>query len=71
MLGSADPFHLRTAMIPVVTAVAGVAVMGIAAQQWPANLASGIAAGLLGGWAAFTLRLALQGTPYAMAWPQR
>ena len=64
MLGSADPFHLRTAMIPVVTAVVGVAVMGIAAQRWPTNLASGIAAGLLGGWAAFTLRLALQGTPF-------
>jgi hypothetical protein len=63
-LPSADPFRLRTAMIPVIIAVAGVVVMGIAAWRWPADMVSGIAAGLLGGWAAFTLRLALHGTPY-------
>ena len=64
MLGSADPFHLRVAMIPVVIAVAGVIILGVAAQRWPADLVSGVAAGLLGGWVAFTLRLALNGTPY-------
>jgi Arabinofuranosyltransferase N terminal len=63
-IGPADPFHLRTAMIPLVIAVAGVVVIGIAASWWPADLTSGIAAGLLGGWVAFTLRLALHGTPY-------
>jgi len=62
--GSADPWHLRAAMIPLEIAVAGMVVLGIAAQRWPAGLVSGIAAGLLGGWVAFTLRLALSGTPY-------
>lgn len=59
-----DPFQLRTAVIPVVVAVAGVLVTAIAAHRWRADLACGIAAGLLGGWVAFTLRLALHGTPY-------
>jgi hypothetical protein len=60
----ADPFHLRTAMIPVVIVVAGVVAMCIAARLFPAELVSGISAGLLAGWMAFTLRLALHGTPY-------
>ena len=58
------PVQLRVAMIPVVIAVAGVIILGVAAQRWPADLVSGVAAGLLGGWVAFTLRLALNGTPY-------
>jgi Arabinofuranosyltransferase N terminal len=62
--GGGDPFHLRTAMVPLVIAVAGVAAVGIAASWWSADLVSGVAAGLLGGWVAFTLRLALHGTPY-------
>ena len=63
-LGQADPFRLRVAMIPVVVLVAGVAVVGIASRRLPADLASGIGAGLFGGWVAFTLRVALHGTPY-------
>src|SRR6476620_8178396 len=60
-LGPADPFRLRVAMIPVVVAVV---VVGIASRRLPADLASGIGAGLFGGWTAFTLRTALHGTPF-------
>ena len=63
-LGTADPFRLRVAMVPVVVLVAGVAVVGVASRWWPADLASGVGAGLAGGWVAFTLRTALHGTPY-------
>jgi len=63
-LGPADPFLLRVAMIPVVVLIAGVAVAGVVSRRVPADLASGIGAGLLGGWVAFTLRVALHGTPY-------
>ena len=63
-LGPADPFLLRVAMIPVVVLVVGVVVLGVASQWLPADLASGIGAGLFGGWTAYTLRLALHGTPF-------
>src|SRR5215469_7533210 len=63
-LGPADPFLLRVAMVPVVLAIAGVIIVGITSRRLPADLASGIGAGLFGGWVAFTLRLALHGTPY-------
>src|SRR5437764_9898539 len=63
-LGPADPFRLRVAMVPVVAAVAGVIVAGIASRRLPADLASGIGAGLFGGWTGFTLRVALHGTPF-------
>src|SRR5690349_23519122 len=63
-LGPADPFRLRVAMLPVVVAVGGVIVVGVASRRLPADLASGIGAGLFGGWVAFTLRTALHGTPY-------
>jgi hypothetical protein len=63
-LGPANPFLLRVAMVPIVVAIAGVIVVGIASRRLPADLASGIGAGLFGGWVAFTLRVALHGTPY-------
>jgi hypothetical protein len=63
-LGTADPFLLRVAMVPVVVLIAGVIVVGIASLRLPADLASGIGAGLLGGWVAYTLRVALHGTPF-------
>ncbi|MFZ0163849.1 MAG: arabinofuranosyltransferase, partial [Trebonia sp.] len=63
-LGPANPFLLRVAMVPVVLAIAGVIVAGIASRRLPADLASGIGAGLFGGWVAFTLRVALHGTPF-------
>ena len=62
--GPADPFRLRVAMIPVVVLIAGVVVAGVVSRRLPADLASGIGAGLFGGWVAFTLRVALHGTPY-------
>jgi hypothetical protein len=64
-VGPADPFRLRVAMVPVVVLIAGVIVVGIASRLVPADLASGIGAGLFGGWVAFTLRVALHGTPFA------
>ena len=63
-LGRADPFLLQVAMIPVVVLVVGVAVVGVASRWLPADLASGIGAGLFGGWTAYTLRVALHGTPF-------
>jgi hypothetical protein len=63
-LGPADPFKLRVAMIPVVVLIAGVVVAGVVSRRLPADLASGIGAGLFGGWVAFTLRVALHGTPF-------
>jgi hypothetical protein len=63
-LGPANPFLLRVAMVPVVLAIGGVIVVGIASRRLPADLASGIGAGLFGGWVAFTLRVALHGTPF-------
>ena len=63
-LGPADPFRLRVAMIPVVVLIAGVVVAGVVSRRLPADLASGIGAGLFGGWVAFTLRVALHGTPF-------
>jgi len=63
-LGPADPFRLRVAMIPVVVLIAGVVVAGVVSRRLPADLASGIGAGLFGGWVAFTLRVALHGTSY-------
>jgi hypothetical protein len=63
-LGPADPFKLRVAMIPVVVLIAGVVVAGVVSRRVPADLASGIGAGLFGGWVAFTLRVALHGTPF-------
>jgi hypothetical protein len=63
-IGQADPFRLRVAMIPVAVLVAGVIVVGLASRRLPADLASGIAAGLFGGWVAFTLRTAVHGTPF-------
>jgi hypothetical protein len=63
-IGRGDPFRLRVAMIPVAVLVAGVIVVGLASRRLPADLASGIAAGLFGGWVAFTLRTAVHGTPF-------
>ena len=63
-LGTADPFRLRVAMVPVVVLVAGVVVAGLVSRRLPADLASGIGAGLAGGWVAYTLRVALHGTPF-------
>src|SRR5947208_15951185 len=57
-LGPADPFRLRVAMVPVVAAVAGVIVAGIASRRLPAHLASGIGAGLFGGGGACPSRAA-------------
>jgi len=62
--GSANPWVLRTAVIPLAVAVAGVVIVGFVARRWHSDLVAGIGAGLLAGWAAFTLRLALHGTPY-------
>jgi hypothetical protein len=64
-LGAADPFRLRVAMVPIVVLVTGAIVIGLASRRLPADLASGIGAGLFGGWVAYTLRVALHGTPFA------
>src|ERR1700750_1467293 len=53
-LGPADPFRLRVAMVPVVVAVGGVIAVGVASRRLPADLASGVGAGLVGGGGAVT-----------------
>jgi hypothetical protein len=63
-IGRGDPFRLPVAMIPVAVLVAGVIAVGLASRRLPADLASGLAAGLFGGWVAFTLRVAVHGTPF-------
>jgi hypothetical protein len=63
-LGPANPFRLQVAMVPVVVLVVGVVVLGVASRRLPADLASGIGAGLFAGWVAYTLRVALHGTPF-------
>jgi hypothetical protein len=63
-IGPADPFRLRVAMVPVVVLVVGVIVVGVASRWLPADLASGIGAGLFGAWVAYTLRVALHGASY-------
>lgn len=62
-----NPFDLRTAMVPLAAGVAGLAVMAIVAWQGRAELVSGLGAGLLAGWIAFTMRLALHGTPFGFS----
>ncbi|MDR0346374.1 MAG: arabinofuranosyltransferase [Nocardiopsaceae bacterium] len=62
-----DPFQLRTALVPLAAAGAILVIVGFASWRWRAELVSGIAAGLFAGWAAFTLRLALNGTPFGFS----
>lgn len=62
-----NPFDLRDAMVPVVAGAAGLAFMAIAARWARGEMVSGVAAGLLAGWTAFTMRVALHGTPFGFA----
>ncbi|MBO0808637.1 MAG: arabinofuranosyltransferase, partial [Actinobacteria bacterium] len=64
LLRPGDPFALRPALVPLAAAGAGVVILAVLAWRLRAELASGIAAGLFAGWIAFTLRLALHGTPF-------
>ncbi|HZC39599.1 MAG TPA: arabinofuranosyltransferase [Streptosporangiaceae bacterium] len=59
-----DPFSLGPALVPLAAAAAGVVILAVLAWRLGAELASGVAAGLFAGWIAFTLRLALHGTPF-------
>ena len=59
-----NPFDLHTAMIPVAVGGVVLVVTAIVTRRWQAEVVSGLAAGLFAGWVAFTMRLALHGTPY-------
>lgn len=59
-----DPFILRPALVPLAGAGVGLVIMAIIARRGRAELVSGLAAGLFAGWIAFTLRLAINGTPF-------
>ncbi|MBO0773541.1 MAG: hypothetical protein J2P35_18960, partial [Actinobacteria bacterium] len=67
LLRPGDPFALRTALVPLAAAAAGLVIVGFASWRFRAELVSGFAAGLFAGWAAFTLRLALHGTPFGFS----
>jgi Arabinofuranosyltransferase N terminal len=64
LLQPGNPFDLRTAMIPVAAGAAVLAVVAVVTRHWQAEVVSGLAAGLFAGWVAFTMRLALHGTPF-------
>ena len=64
LLRPGNPFDLRTAMIPVAVGAVVLAVTAVVTRRWQAEVVSGLAAGLFAGWVAFTMRVALHGTPY-------
>ena len=64
LLRPGDPFSFRTALIPVAVGAVVLAVTAVITRRRKAEVVSGLAAGLLAGWVAFTMRLALNGTPY-------
>lgn len=64
LLRPGNPFELRTAMIPVAVGAVILAVTVVLARRGQAEVVSGLAAGLFAGWVAFTMRVALHGTPF-------
>ncbi len=64
LLRPGNPFELRTAMIPVAVGAVILAVTVVVARRGQAEVVSGLAAGLFAGWVAFTMRVALHGTPF-------
>jgi len=62
-----NPFDLRTAMIPVAVGAVVLVVTAVVTRRWQAEVVSGLAAGLFAGWVAFTMRVALHGTPFGPA----
>jgi Arabinofuranosyltransferase N terminal len=64
LLRPGDPFDFRTALIPVAAGAAVLVATAVITRRREAEVVSGLAAGLLAGWVAFTMRLALHGTPY-------
>ena len=64
LLRPGNPFDLRTAMIPVALGAVVLVVTVVFTRRWQAEVVSGLAAGLFAGWVAFTMRLALHGTPF-------
>jgi Arabinofuranosyltransferase N terminal len=64
LLRPGNPFDLRTAMIPVAVGAAVLVVTAVVTRRGQAEVVSGLAAGLFAGWVAFTMRLALHGTPF-------
>jgi len=64
LLRPGDPFGLRTAMVPVAVGAVGLVVTAVVTRRWQAEVVSGLAAGLFAGWVAFTMRVALHGTPF-------
>lgn len=64
LLRPGNPFDLRTAMIPVAVGAVVLVVTAVVTRRWQAEVVSGLAAGLFAGWVAFTMQLALHGTPF-------
>ncbi len=64
LLRPGNPFDLRIAMIPVAVGAVVLAVTAVVTRRWQAEVVSGVAAGLFAGWVAFTMRVALHGTPF-------
>ncbi|HEY2309271.1 MAG TPA: arabinofuranosyltransferase [Streptosporangiaceae bacterium] len=67
LLRPGNPFDLRTAMIPVAVGAVGLVVTAVVTRRWHAEVVSGLAAGLFAGWVAFTMQVALHGTPFGFA----
>jgi hypothetical protein len=54
-------------MIPVAVGAVALVVTAVVTRRWQAEVVSGLAAGLFAGWVAFTMRVALHGTPFGPA----
>jgi hypothetical protein len=64
LLRPGDPFNLRTALVPVAVGAAVLVITAVVTRRREVEVVSGLAAGLLAGWVAFTMRVALHGTPF-------
>src|SRR5215475_2152102 len=64
LLRPGNPFDIRTAVIPVAVGGVVLAVTAVVTRRVQAEVVSGLAAGLFAGWVAFTMQVALHGTPF-------
>jgi len=64
LLRPGNPFDIRTAVIPVAVGGVVLAVTAVVSHWGRAEEVSGLAAGLFAGWVAFTMQVALHGTPF-------
>ena len=67
LLRPGDPFNLRTALVPVAVGAAVLVITAVVTRRREVEVVSGLAAGLLAGWVAFTMRWRCTGRRLALA----